>query len=171
MAKLFWGQKPALGNRAQSKKDAQEYGKGKEDIIICPECHCVYYYKSWHHNMRQYKNLTPTKRVAFEFCPADEMKKSGRFEGDLVVKNFPANIKSEILNLIENVADRAYDRDPMDRILSMHTGENRIEVKTSENQLALNLGRQVQRAHKNSSIENKFSKEESVVRVYVSWPE
>ena len=77
--------------------------------------------------------------------------------------------KDEILNQIEHIADRAYERDPMDRVLSMHISDKRIEVKTSENQLALNIGRQIQKAHKNSRVEDVFSDEESVVRVKIVW--
>ncbi|MEX0877299.1 MAG: hypothetical protein WDZ40_00355 [Candidatus Spechtbacterales bacterium] len=167
MIKSFWGKKPNRGKTPNSKKNIEEFGPGKEDIIICTKCNASYYYKSWHHKLEDYKELKPSKSVSFELCPACEMEKRGQFEGEVVIENFPPHIKEEIVSQLEHVADKAHQRDPMDRILQMHIAEHRIEVRTSENQLALNLGRQVQKAHKNSEIEIKFSEEEDVARVRV----
>lgn len=171
MIKSFWGKKPNRGKTPDNKKNVEEFGPGKGDVVICPKCNASYYYKSWHHNLEDYKELKPSKNVKFELCPADEMKKRGQFEGEVVIENFPPHLKDEIVNQIEHVAGRAYRRDPMDRVLKMHIADHRIEVRTSENQLALNLGKQVQKAHKNSEIENKLSDEEDVARVRIWWPE
>lgn len=153
------------------KKDVSEYGPGKQDIIICPGCNAAYYYKSWHHKLEDYKELNQSKKVSFNLCPACRMKKEGKFEGELVIRNIPASIKGEIVNQLENIADRAYRRDPMDRMLQMHVSDDRIEVRTSENQLAMSLGRQIERAHKNAQSKTRLSKGEGTARVRVWWPE
>ena len=154
-----------------SKKNRQEYGPGKEDIIICPKCNAAYFYKSWHHNMEDYPELNKSKKVEFKLCPADAMKKDGRFEGEVRIRNIPPSVKDEIVNQIENIGDLAYRRDPMDRILQIHVTDDRVEVRTSENQLALNIGRLVERAHKNAESKVSLSKNESTARVLVWWPE
>ncbi|MDX1607979.1 MAG: hypothetical protein R3251_02120 [Candidatus Spechtbacterales bacterium] len=154
-----------------SKKDREEYGPGKEDIVICPKCNASYYYKNWHHNLEDYEELDKNKNIEFKLCPADQMKSSGKFEGELTIRNVPPEVKDEIINQLENIADRAYRKDPMDRILQMHITDDRIEVRTSENQLALNMGRLVQRAHKNAESKVRLSEGESTARVRVWWPE
>ena len=166
MTKNFWGQKPVLGNTSSSKREEQEYGKGKKGIKICPKCNCSYYYKSWHHNLEDYRHLNEKHKVGFEFCPADKMKMSNKFEGELVIKDFPPNLKDEVVNHIENIGERAFTRDPMDRILQIHISDARIEVRTSENQLAKNIGQLIQKSNKNSKIEIKFSKD-SVISLII----
>ncbi|MDX1535412.1 MAG: hypothetical protein R3346_01490 [Candidatus Spechtbacterales bacterium] len=143
---------------------------GKSDILMCPECSAVYYYKSWHHNLREYKELTDDKNVEFKLCPADIMKKHGLFEGLVSIENFPKHLKDEIINQIHNITDHAFNRDPMDRLLELHVTDNRAEVKTSENQLALSVARQVHKAHKNTELSTKLSKGDSVARARVWWP-
>ncbi len=163
---------PWYGRKPKPKKEEEsEMGPGKADIVMCPEGNEVYYYKSWHHNMQNYRELDTEKRVKFELCPVHQMKKDDTFEGLVTIENIPSREQEEIVNLVENVEDRAYKRDPMDRILSMQESEGRLEIKTSENQLAVSIGKQVQRAHKNSEMKIKFSDSESVARIKVWWPD
>lgn len=161
--------KPLFGRWPKSRKEEAEFGKGKEGIIICPKGEAVYFEKSWHHNLEEYKHLSEDKNVRFELCPADIMKRDGKFEGLLTVENIPKNSREEVVNLIKNVGKRAYERDVLDRILDVEYRDGTIEVKTSENQLAMSIGKQIQRAHKKSLINIKLSREESVVRVKVWW--
>lgn len=159
--KLFFGRWP--------KPKKSEFGKAKEEILICPECNAFYYRKSWHHNARNYRNLSEDKKVTIELCPADKMKKNNTFEGEVILKNVPHAIKGEVINLIENIGVRAHKRDVLDRILYLHTTDGRIEIRTSENQLAQGIGKQVHRAHKASKIKITFSDEEKIIRVNVWW--
>ncbi|MEX0869873.1 MAG: hypothetical protein WDZ39_00365 [Candidatus Spechtbacterales bacterium] len=170
MTKRFWGKKPSRGKTPDAKKNVEEFGEGKQDIIMCPVCHCVYFYKSWRSSLEEYKQLGEEKNIKFKMCPADQMKKQGFFEGELILENVPEHEKEEIENLIEHIAERAQKRDPMDRILKKHDARSRIEIHTSENQLAVNMGKQVHKAHKGSKIDIKFSEEESVARIRVLWP-
>lgn len=171
MAKGLWST-PFFGRKPKAKKEEQaEYGPGRADIMICPVGHEVYYHKSWHHNFRDYKELDADKRVKFKLCPADEMKKHGLFEGQVIFENVPQSVRGEVRSQIDHINQRAYDRDPMDRILETHENEGRIELRTSENQLALNIARQVHRAHKKTEMDTSFSKEESPVRIHVTWPQ
>lgn len=149
----------------RSKKEEQEYGPGKKNIVICEDCGTVYYNKSWHHNLLDYKHLSEDKRVNFVLCPACRMIKEGKFEGRVTFRKVPKDYKKEILNNIRNTGDRAYKRDPMDRIISIKDKGGFIEVLTTENQLAVNIARQVKRAFKKFDIDISWSKDESVVEV------
>ena len=153
----------------RSKKEEQEHGAGKKDFVVCEKCNAVYYYKSWKHGFADYKHLNQNKNIKFEICPACQMIEDKKFEGKVVFENVPNEYKEDILNNIKNTGERAYKRDPMDRIIEMKESGGNVEVTTTENQLARNIARQVERAHKGAKADIRWSKEESVARIVVGF--
>lgn len=153
----------------RSKKEEQEYGPGKKDFVVCSDCDAVYYQKSWHHGFAEYRHIRESKQVTFTICPACQMIKDGQYEGSVVFKNVPVEHKEEILRNIKNTGERAYKRDPMDRIISVKENNGDIEVLTTENQLARIIARQVAQAHKNAKSDIIWSKEESAARIEVKF--
>jgi len=151
----------------RSRKEEQEFGPGKKDIVMCKKCDAVYYYKSWHHGLAEYQSLSEDKRVDFALCPACQMIEDNTFEGRVIFKNVPAMYKDTILANIKNTGERAYTRDPMDRIIKIIDTGDTVEVLTTENQLARNIARQVERAFKGAKTDTSWSKEESGARVVV----
>lgn len=149
------------------KKEEQEFGPGKRDFVICGDCNAVYYQKSWHHGFADYKHLSENKAINFTICPACQMIKHNKFEGKVIFKNVPTEYKDQISNNIKNTGERAYKRDPMDRIIKSEINGFTIEVLTTENQLARNIARQVERAYKNVKSEVIWSKEESAAVIIV----
>jgi len=148
------------------KKEEAEFGRGKKDIVICQKCEAVYYYKSWHHKLEDYKHLSEEKTISFLMCPACKQIEEGKYEGQVIFENIPAEYRSDIVKNIKNTGERAYKRDPMDRIISIDESGD-IEVRTTENQLARNIARQVVSAFKNLKSDIKWAKQESTVRVVV----
>ena len=146
----------------KSKKEEQEFSVAK-DIVICPDCNAVYYHKSWHHALEGYDQLSEDKDLQFSVCPACQMIKEKKYEGQVIIKNVSEKEKKELLNLIKNTAERALKRDVLDRIIKIKEGSE-IEILTTENQLAVGLGKQIKRAFK-AKIDVKWSKGESVARV------
>ena len=151
----------------RSKKEEGEYGAGKKDFGICEKCNAVYYYKSWKHGFSNYKHLNENKSINFITCPACKMIKDKKFEGKVIFENVPKEYREEILNNIKNTGERAYKRDPMDRVIEVSEPGDNIEVTTTENQLARNIARQIERAHKGAKADIKWSKEESTARIVV----
>lgn len=156
----------------RSKKEEQEFGPGKKEFLACETCNAVHYDKSWHHGFTDYRHLNENKEVKFAVCPACQMLKDNRFEGKVVIENAPEEYREEILNNIKNTGERAYKRDPMDRITSIKVQSTRdngqaIEVTTTENQLARIIAQQVGRAYKKAKVDIEWSKEESVARITV----
>lgn len=152
----------------RQKKDEQEFGPGKIDILMCRECEAVYYYKSWHHRLENYKELSEDKRIKFVFCPACQMIKDKKYEGQVILKNTPQGKKEEILRLVDNVSKRAYQRDPLDRIIGIKSKSKDIEILTTENQLAVSIGKQIKKAFK-GNLEIQWSRQESTVRVVLEF--
>ena len=147
------------------KKDEQEFGPGKEGIIMCPVCHAYYYKKSWHNDL---EGLTPNRfaehDIRFSTCPACEMKKGKTFEGEVIIKLSDELHKHDVLNAIHNSDEQARDKDPMDRVLWITDSGSEIRVYTSENQLAVKIGKKLDSALKGGKLDIQYSRED-VARV------
>lgn len=153
----------------KSPKEEQEYGPGKKNIVLCKNCEAVYANKSWHHGLQEYKNIREDARVVFTICPACQMIADHAFEGEVVLENVPGTNRDEVIRNIKNTGALAYERDPMDRVISIKEEGGRIEVKTTENQLARAIAREVAQAYKGATVQTRWSKEESVVRLKVTF--
>lgn len=144
--------------------------KGKGSVILCSECGAIYYDKHWRANVKMSVLLKKQKGVTKEVCLECKMAKDTKrgdvnCEGEVILKNIGAKEKAEMFNLINNIGERAAKRDPEDRILKIEEKKNEIRILTSENQLAVSIGKQVARAFKGGELEIKFSKGDQVARV------
>jgi len=152
----------------RSKKNKQELGLAEKEFIICPDCNCVFFDKAWHHSLDEdVKHIRESKSLKFKICPACRMKRDRTFEGELVIelsKEKPSE-KKEIMNIIKNSDQQAQAHDPMDRILWTENKNNETRVFTSENQLAVRIGKKLKSSFKGSVLEIKHSHEEDVIRV------
>lgn len=165
MPKLFQSMTDKYQPKApRSKKEEQEFGPGQIDILLCQKCEAVYYYKSWHRRLEDYQDLSENKRIKFVLCPACQMIKDKRYEGQVILKNAALDKKEEILRLVNNIGQRAFKRDPLDRIISVKSKSEEIEILTTENQLAVSIGKQIKRAFK-GKLDIQWSHQESTVRV------
>lgn len=152
------------------KEEGGEYGPGAAGVVICAECGAVYYKKSWRHSLDDHKNISEEEDVRFALCPACKMEKEGLFEGEVIIKGIPSSAQADLIGLIENIGARARKRDPMDRIiLTRADGEHGLLVRTTENQLAVSIGKQIVRAHKGARVDITWSDKESVARVRVNF--
>ena len=141
------------------RKEA-ETGKG---MVICKSCQAVFYKKSWHHS----KNLKPkTYNLEPKLCPACQMIKNHQFEGEITITNIPENHYQELINLIKNFCQRAYEIDPMDRLIGIKKTKDGLIVTTTENQLAVKLAKKIKDVFKKVQIKISYSSEPSEV-VYI----
>jgi len=159
-----------IGRRHQrSRKEESEFDLAGKEFLLCPDCGSVYFDKAWHHRLEEEESehLKTNRRVKFEICSACKMKRDKIFEGEVVIKikNRDAKIKEEVLNTVQNSDKQARERDPMDRILWTEEREDGIHVFTSENQLAVRIGKKLKSSFSGSKLEIKHSGED-VVRVY-----
>ena len=165
--------------RQRSKKDEQEFGLASKEFVICPDCNCVFFDKAWHHSLEEdAKHLTDEKprtsaqvrgkNIRFKICPACQMKKDKTFEGELVMTLSKEKMaeKNEILNVVKNSDEQARTHDPMDRVLWIEYKDSEIRVLTSENQLAVRIGKKLESAFKGGTLEIKHSHEEDIIRVF-----
>jgi uncharacterized CHY-type Zn-finger protein len=151
----------------KSKKIEQEFGPGKVDLLICKKCEAVYWYKSWHHKLDdwpKFKKEDYGADIKFVLCPACQMIKDKKYEGEVILENVPKDLKNEIKKLIENFGKRAFEKDPLDRIISIKEEKVKrvsakrkrgaisrkefknlvdLRVLTTENQLAQRLAKKI----------------------------
>lgn len=178
--------------RPKSRKEEQEFGPGKEDYVVCPRCYCLYFDKSWHHGFKEIKELKQEKRIKFKLCPACKMIKDNKYEGEVVIENPPKKAKKKIKNLAKNFGQRAFEEDPMDRIISIKerkvkraTNKRKrgkssrkevsgldIRILTTENQLATRLAEKINEIFgRKLSLEIKHSHREDTARIRIRFPD
>jgi len=154
--------------------------KGLKSIRRCKECGAVYFDEHWHtipDFWEIYKKMLPKIKIIEDLCFECKWIKSGHldrkygwagkegWEGEVILDNLVAKDKAEILNLVRNVGKRATKRDPEDRIISIEDKGKRVIIRTTENQLAVSIGKQVSRAFKGGNMEIKWSHEDEPARV------
>lgn len=176
------------GPREQKK----EYGSGKEDYVICPHCQSVYAGKGWHHKSEfDIERLKKQEKVREEQCPACEMIKEKRFQGEVIITGPPSDKKNQIKNIAENYGEKAFKEDPMDRVISIQEKEvkrptakekrgkeSRDEVKgridirilTTENQLAVRIAKKIEESFgQKPELDIKHSHKDKVSRAKVEF--
>lgn len=150
------------------RNDEHEFPKGVKGITLCKDCSIAFYKKSWHHNLRGHKSLSPDIQVKFDLCPACRMIKNNQFEGEVNITQIPEKEVGGVIKLVEGYGRRAYEDDPLDRIISIRrlprgTGYEDVVVTTTENQLAQRIANKVRDAFNKVKIVRSFSKEPSDV--------
>ena len=154
----------------RSRKEESEFGLAGKEFLKCSGCGVVYFDKSWHHGLLEEKqeHLKENRRFRFTLCPACKMKKDKVFEGELVIKlkTYNLKLKTDILNTIKNSDEQAQERDPLDRVLWTEERGDSVHIFTSENQLAVRIGKKLESSFPKSKVEIRRSGED-VTRVYV----
>ncbi len=167
------------GSSLKSRFQSEEFGGGKKGLLICNACKAVYYKKHWHQsleklNLPESANLAKVKKggapVKFVLCPACQMIKNHQYEGIIIIKNIPAKLAAELESFIKGFCRRAYDRDPLDRLIAVKKSGNNWEVTVTENELANKLGKKIQNLFNNVKAKTVFAGEPSdVARVTVEF--
>jgi hypothetical protein len=147
---------------AKPEKEKEEFGEGKKGLIICPDCKAVYYKKSWHHSTVHFEGKE-TMPVKFMLCPADQMIKNKQYEGKVILKNVSKDLENEVINLIKNAGAKAYERDPMHRLISVNNVNGELVALTTENELAASIAKKIGDAHNKAKVKISYSSEPSDV--------
>lgn len=150
----------------ERRTEEHEIPKAKLGLVICEKCEAVYYKKSWHHNLRNYKNLKENLPVNFSLCPACQMIKNRQFEGEIIIENTPVKIKSDLISLVKTFSKRAFERDPMDRLIDTKETKEGLRITTTENQLAVKLAKKIKETFKKAELKIAYSPAPSDV-VYI----
>ena len=85
------------------------------------------------------------------------MIKNRQFEGEIIIKNIPSKIFSEIEHLTTIFSRRAYERDPMDRLIAIKKNKNEMVITVTENQLAVKIAKKIKDTFKKVDIKISYS--------------
>ncbi len=146
-----------------SRHAAEEFGGGKKGLILCKKCTSAYFKKSWHHNLEGLKNYEKDAPIHFTICPACKMVENHQYEGRITIKNVSDKFADELDGLIRNFCHRAFERDPLDRLIGIKKLGNMWEATTTENQLAGKLAKKIKEVFPKVKAIIRFSKEPSDV--------
>ncbi len=169
-------QKYGAAKNKQSEKWWHSDFKEAYEMKACNRCHAVYYDQHWHHEPTLYERVAGKELDKNILCPECLWIKAGfhglvDFEGEVLLRGIPdEQVKREIINEIRNIGKRAVKRDPEDQIIKIEDKGETVRVTTTENQLAISIGKQVASAHKGGKLEIKLSKEDKPVRIVWNYP-
>lgn len=152
---------------------------------LCERCSAVWFDGHWHTalalaaTLKAKKNLAKKsgksgkagKQVLCYEChlavngSADPTKMA--FEGELTLDGLTdAAEKAKILSTCRNFGARANRRDPEDRIISIDDRGARVVITTTENQMAVGMGKAVDAAFKGGKLRIVWSKEDMPARAF-----
>ena len=155
--------------REEINKDKRRTKKG---MVACERCGAVYFDKHWH-SPSVFNASFLTDFMAKAVCDECRLiaKASGSepagYAGELTLEGLhDAAVKAEVLGLVRNVGKRATNRDPEDRIVKIAEKGGAVIVYTTENQLAVSIGKQVDRSRKGGTLTITWSSTDKPARVH-----
>jgi 6-pyruvoyl-tetrahydropterin synthase len=155
----------------KSQHEVEEFS-AKKGLVLCEDCGACYYKKHWHAGLEKLnlpetmslEKLKKEKLMRFVSCSACTMIKNKQYEGRVTIKNFPENQSEQLEKLAEGFGNRAYDRDPMDRVIEIKKlGNGNWQITTTENELANKLAHKIKDTFNKLKSEIKFAPEPSDV--------
>ena len=145
------------------KNDEQEFAAHK-GIVICNDCGAAYFKKRWTHGLEKInvgdKRNTP---VSFSTCPACAMIKNHQYEGRIIIKNLPEKYQAELEGLVRGFSKRAFERDPMDRLVEIKKDGGNWVITTTENEMANKVAHHIKESLRATKSRTHFAPEPSDV--------
>lgn len=149
----------------KSDKKVKQEVKTHAGDAVCSRCHAVYFGKHWQTSPKLYAEFKARGAAEILCNECRTIKQKDGYGGEVVLKNVAGAEKTEIMREIKNIGDRAVRRDPEDQIIKIEDKGKIVRIITTENQLALSIGRQIAASRKGGKLEIKLSKEDKPVRV------
>ena len=142
-------------------------------LRLCERCDAVYYDGHWHTAPLLAEALkSGRKKGVKDVCnecryaihgPAN----ASAFEGQLTLDGVgDAKFKADVLSAVRAYGRRATRRDPEDRILTIDDRGERVVIFTTENQMAVGLGKAIDSAFKGGTLRISWSEGDLPARVY-----
>jgi NMD protein affecting ribosome stability and mRNA decay len=121
---------------------------GMKELSICTSCNAIYHQNRWVTDVdicRQLKAHSPTHPVT---CPACQKIAANYPEGIVTLTgSYLWEHEAEIQQILKNEGNRAFAKNPQERIIRVTKEDDRLTIETTEEKLAEHLGRVLHRAH------------------------
>ncbi len=141
----------------------EEFGRERGGLEICPTCLNIHFKKKWHHPGDAGAASLKNNRTSLKVCPACAMIKRHTFEGELWIRDVPERLKQDLRNLIVAYGERATQKDPQDRIINIENQPGGYRVTTTENQLAVKLGKKIKDVFRSVGLKINHTREPAEV--------
>jgi NMD protein affecting ribosome stability and mRNA decay len=127
---------------------------------VCPDCQAVYHAGRW-------QWLSPPADAEAQRCPACQRAHDHYPAGYLSLSGkFLAEHHGEIMQLIQNIADRARAEHPIKKIIDIdEEAVDSVLVSTAEIHLARELGEAIHRAYKGGELDYHYNSGDNLLRV------
>ncbi len=136
----------------------KEWEKWPEPTV-CKLCSAVFTGGRWTWNQ-------PPENAHYTICPACQRIKDKMPAGIIDIKgNFWKHHRDEILNLINNEAKLQKQAHPMERIMELEEGEDKIYITTTGVHIARRIGEALYRAYQ-GEFDFTYGDEEKSIRVF-----
>ncbi len=145
------------------RKAMQEFSAHK-GIVVCKTCGAAYFKKRWVHGLEELK--VPENKdepVAFAACPACQMIANHQYEGRITVKNLPENHTQQLEEIVRGFSKRAFERDPMHRLIELKRDGANWVVTTTENEMANKMAHHLKESLRASKSRTTFAGDPSDV--------
>ncbi|HKL27290.1 MAG TPA: BCAM0308 family protein [Desulfuromonadales bacterium] len=152
--------------RRRTSTDPYDPEAGLKDPAVCETCKAVYRQKSWQFDAKALETLENDPKTQWVTCPACQKTSEHYPEGILTLTgDYVWAHEDEITNLLANEANRVMGRNPLERIIRTTREGDSLVIETTEQKLAEQLGRTLDRAH-NGELKIDWSENPRAVRVY-----
>jgi hypothetical protein len=133
-----------------------------KEIIRCCGCGAFYHRRHW--------MLTPPAGFRSPvgshavYCPACKKIKDNYPFGEVELRGVDSSERREVISVMRNEEERAREKNPLERIMSLQTADGGWKVETTTEKLAQRLGRSVKKA-RGGKVFYKWSHNNKFVRV------
>jgi hypothetical protein len=132
-----------------------------QDPSVCTECGVVFRDGAF-----EWLDRAPPENAKKMVCPACRRIDDHYAGGLLLLEGaFLKNHRDEIVNAVRNTEGSEKARRPLERIMDMTVGDDKIEVRTTYEHLARRIGEAVHSAYK-GDLKLSYSEDEKFIRVH-----
>lgn len=160
--------KKAKSRMPQHTAQWWEHEAKKRPLVRCGSCGAFFLKGHWTFvPAGAQRGLQQQARAAT--CPSCAAEKRGRAPdaaaGELTIRGLATAARPQALQTIAGFAARARDRNPEARVLSVDASRAAIVVRTTQNQLAVRLGKTLDRSMKGGALRITYSEDDLPLRV------
>ncbi|MDO8467029.1 MAG: hypothetical protein Q7S83_02700 [bacterium] len=157
--------------KASLSRRATEEFKAVAGVVLCKTCGAAYHKKSWRHGIEKFnkaetESISSGKKdvpVKFALCPACQMIKNRQYEGRITIKNLPQDSEQSLKELVGGFGKRAYEQDPMHRLIEMKKDGSNWVITTTENEMANKMAHKIKTSFSHVKSRTHFAGDPSDV--------
>ena len=140
--------------------------RSPKGLLSCRDCGSVYYRRRWTLDPpRQIRErIESSNGVVLAFCPACRKVREKFPFGELRMIGVKQGESRELFQLLRNEEQRAREKNPLERIMSITTENDGLRVETTTEKLAQRLGRCLRKA-RGGKVSYKWSHNNKYARV------